>query len=45
MQKLIDPHFSAAKNVYVFQIYFSTTWVYGMLGEAGSFVEDMEVNK
>lgn len=45
MQKLIDPHLSAARNLYVFQIYLSPTWAYGMLGEAGSFVEDMEVNK
>lgn len=45
MQKLIDPHLSAAKNLHVFQIYCSATWAYGVLGEAGSFVEDMEVNK
>lgn len=45
MQKLTDPHLSAVKNLYIFQIYCSATWAYGMPGEAGSFVEDMEVNK
>lgn len=44
MQKPIDPHPSAAKNLYIFQTYCSATWAYVMLGEAGSFVEDTEVN-